>query len=73
MCNDFLLSKNLSTISIRHTVKLLRIVAIEEIKNKNLQYLIESLISRVENVTSIYQVKTINESGLLKKMEKIIR
>ena len=55
------------------TVKLLRIVAIEEIKNRNLQYLIESLISRVENVTSIYQVKTINESGLLKKMEKIIR
>ena len=55
------------------TVKLLRIVAIEEIKNRNLQYLIESLISRVENVTSIYQVKTINESGLLKKIEKIIR
>ena len=69
-CNDLLLSKNVATLSIRHSKIVEDYVAIEEIQNRNFQHLIESLICRVENNTYKFQVKTIKEPSLLRKMEK---
>ena len=45
--NDFLLSKNLPTISIRHSKIFENYNAVEEIQSRSWQYLIKSLISRV--------------------------
>ena len=66
-CNDLLLSKNVATLSIKIVEDY---VAIEEIQNRNFEYLTESLICRVENNTYKFQVKTIKEPSLLRKMEK---
>ena len=71
--NDFLLSKNLPTISIRHSKIVENYVAIKEIQNRNCQYLIKSLISRVEEENNDFILKTIKDSGLLKKIEKNYR
>ena len=60
--NDFLLSKNLPTISIRHSKTVEDYVAIEEIQNINWQYLIESLISRVEEENNDFRLKTKKEA-----------
>ena len=57
--NDFLLSRNLPIISISHSKIVGDCVAFEEISNRNWQYLIEFLISRVENDTYEFQLKTI--------------
>ena len=60
--NDFLLSKNLPTISIRHSKIVEDYVAIEEIQNINWQYLIESLISRIEEENNDFRLKTKKEA-----------
>lgn len=68
--NDFLLSKNRQTISIRHSKIVEDYVAPVAIQNKKWQYLIESLISRVEDDNQEFRLKTVTELSLLKKNGK---
>ena len=65
--SDFLLSKDLPTISIKHSKIVEDYVAIEKIQNRIWQYLIKSLISRVEEVNNDFRLKTEKDLGLLKK------
>ena len=70
---DFLLLKNLPTVLIRDRKIVDDYIAIEEIQNRNWQYLIESLISRVEDENQEFRLKANKDSNLLKKKEKNCR
>ena len=68
--SDFLLSKGLPTISIKHSKIVEDYVAIEKIQNRIWQYLIKSLISRVEEENNDFRLKTKKDLGLLKQNRK---
>ena len=68
-----MLSKSLPTVSIRHSKIVEDYVAIKEIQSRYWQYLIESLISRVENDDQEFRLKTNEDSSFLKKMGKKYR
>ena len=68
--NKFPLSNGLPTVSIRRSVISEDRVTLEEIQNKNWQYLIESLIEKVERGDYNFGVRPKKESRMIKSMEK---
>ena len=60
--NDFLLSRGLTTADVRHTKLSADEVVLEELQNKDWQYLIDSLIWKVEKDKDYYKVKTKKDS-----------
>ena len=65
--NDFLLSKSSPTIFSRHTILTENKVVLEELGNRDWQYLIKNLISSIENLKR----RLLNTVG--KKQAKIIK
>ena len=60
--NDFLLSRGLTTADVRHTKLSADEVVLEELQNRDWQYLIDSLIWKVEKDKDYYKVKTKKDS-----------
>ena len=68
--NDFLLSRGLSPAEIRHSKLSADGIVMEELQNRNWQYLIESLIYKVEKDRDYYKIKTKKDSEMIASMEK---
>ena len=69
--NKFLISRDLPTVFIRHGRIASDMTVLEEVQNRKWQYLINSLIEKVERGKSL-KVKTTKESKLIAAMEKTI-
>ena len=68
--NDFVLSRGLGLSQIRHSQVSADEIVMEELQNRNWQYLIESLIYKVEKDRDCYKVKTKQDSEMIRSMEK---
>ena len=68
--NDFHLSRGLSPGEIRHSKRSAEEIVMEELQNRNWQYLIESLIYKVEKDRDYYKIKTKRDSDMIASMEK---
>ena len=70
--NDFLLSRGLELSDIAHTKSSTDEIVMERLQNRDWQYLIESLIYKVEKDQDCYKIKTVENSEMIKDMEQII-
>ena len=71
--NNFLLSRRLELPDIVHKKLSTDEIVMERLQNRDWQYLIESLIYKVEKDQDYYKIKTIEDSEIIKDMEKNYR
>ena len=67
------MSRGLEPSNIVHTKLSADEIVMEWLQNKDWQYLIESLIYKVEKDQDYYKIKTVEDSEMIKDMEKIYR
>ena len=71
--NDFFLSRGLELSDIVHTKLSADEIVMERLQNRDWQYLIESVIYKVEKDHDYYKIKTVEDSEMIKDMEKNYR
>ena len=71
--NDFLISRGLSTAEIRHTKLTSDEIVMEKLQNRDWQYLIKSLIYKVEKDRDYYNIRITQDSEMIKDMEQNYR
>ena len=67
------MSRGLSPAEIRHSQLSADEVVMEELQNRNWQYLNESLIYKVEKGRNYYKIKTKRDSEMIASMEKNLK
>ena len=67
------MSRGLDLSDTVHTKLSANEVVMEKLQNRDWQYLIESLIFKVEKDQDYYKIKTTEDSETIKDMEKIIK
>ena len=72
-CNDYLVYKGFEPSPIIHTKLSTGEVVMEKLQNRDWQYLIESLIYKVEKEKGYYKIKTTEDSEMIQDMSKNYR
>ena len=67
------MSRGLELSDIVHTKLSADVIVMERLQNRDRQYLIESLIHKVEKDRNYYKIKTVEDSEMIKDMEKSYR
>ena len=67
--NDFLISRGLSTAEIRQTKLTSDEIVMEKLQNRDWQYLIKSLIYKVDKDPDYYNIRITQDSEMIKDME----